>query len=218
MVQLSGTGKKVWVQPRDLSNGVIAAFNSNTPLGKNAQARVNRAYYEKQQEHFAKNKESAVAETSSPSGLNPVKWGKRAAKWIGIAQLYVQAINKIMQLKATSRPAAREEMFKELQPCKQLRVLLTTERFLEGFVVCKAKNPVIQTCDKVGFLRCTICKKNYKWAACERVCKHVVSLTHHRQLKKAQAAKLNGPSRQILHEACETAAGPCTCTCSMCNN
>jgi len=207
LVKISGTDKQVWVQERDLSDGVISDFKSDKTLSKTAQARVNRVHADKQREYFEKH---SATEDVSPT-LDPVKWSKRAAKWIVMAQLYVEEINKVMRLKAQLRPAAIQKLHQNLKPAQGLRANLTTDRFLEGFVIWNnSKQSVIQTTEgQVGYLTCTVCEKDYKWPSCERACKHVTSLGHHRQGKIKLDANRTAGSRQNLHEACATATGPC---------
>ena len=208
LVEIGGTEKKVWVQTRDLSDGVVEAFTSRAKLPKNAQARVNRAYHIKQREYFAK--QNPPENNVTPTSMDPVKWAKRAAKWIATAELYVQGINRVLRLKPQLKPAAIKTMIEELQPCKHVLANLTTVRFLEHFAVHNSNKKVLQTIEgQPGFLRCNICERDFKWAGCGRVCAHVTGLQHHRLCRQKTVTKNSAGSRQNLQEACATAIGLC---------
>ena len=201
-VELSGTGEQIWVRQCDLSWD----YDKEAVVPKNAKARVNRAYYENQQKHF----ESTAEQEESPN--DPVKCGKRAARWAVVAQVYHEEINKVLKLKPQLRPAAVQKLIHTLKPAKTVLKYLTTDRFLDGFTIWQDKNSVLRATEgKLGYMTCTICEKDFKWTACERAIRHVLSVQHHKCCRKKQNTNVHANSQRVMSEAVETATGLCPC-------
>ena len=176
-VKLVGVTKELWVHEKQLSAGVAECYQAGLKLPKKAKAYVDRGYSAEQKKFIHEQR----LERRRLSPDDPVKDQKRAYRWAVDANAYVGAINKVLKLSTRKRSAARKIMITELNPPKTVLGNLHSSNFINGaFVIWNSREDVLTTTsDKPGFLTCTVCEKNFKWARVERALCHVTSARHY---------------------------------------
>ena len=84
---------------------------------------------------------------------------------------------------------------------------LVVEAFLDGTLqIWNAQDPVFQHTEK-GFLRCTVCEKDFKWPSQERAIKHILSTDHHKCCKFKNDAVARARSVEVMQAAATSALG-----------
>jgi len=163
-------------------------------------------------------KQQTITDTDSASPspkkktLDPIKVAKKHSKWIVTAQAYTLAVNQVLKKEAGKRASAVKQLIVDLKPPKFCLPNLAVDNFLDGTFTTwnVASGNVIKSCDgseKLGFLECCICEKQYKWPSQERVIKHILSNEHHQCCKRKKQAKSTAQSKQMMIEASKSVLG-----------
>ena len=216
LITLVGVHDKLWVQQKDLSTAVAECFKTGIPLPKKAKSLVNRGFVEKQKKYVTQLLIKVLSSGSSTSPslkksqtLDTLKVARRHARWIITVQSYVVGINKILSCVTAKRATALKQLIVDLNPPLFCLSSLVITRFLDGsYQIWNAKDTILQNVEnKLGFLRCTVCEKDFKWSSQERAIKHILSTDHHKCCKLKNDAADRARSVQVLQEASSSALG-----------
>ena len=134
---------------------------------------------------------------------------QRCAKWIQVCQMYVHQINKVLSFPAPQRSAKHQEILSLLKPSKFVLVNIPLSRFLDGTIhTCSSKKNVLaMTENKPGYITCTICEKDFKWAQTDRAVRHITSLLHQQKLANKLDGDATARSQAIMEDASASVLG-----------
>lgn len=195
LVKLLGVEKQVWVHPKDLSESVVANYESHSPLPKTAQARVDRGYVTRQRLFF---KAAENDRECTPSKTSPVSLIKKTERWAVTVKSYVTETNKVLDAPVKERAKALGDMVARMQPCKKLMPLLKTSRFTDGTLVhCKVVKPLTSTESKPGYMTCSFCEQSYRFDKVNDVIRHVLFVTRSYTHEYAHMALMCACSRWV---------------------
>lgn len=209
-LKIVGVQKPVWVVASNLSAGVSSNFKAGLDLPSNAKAKVDRVVAEEQKTFLQASPASKAKKSRQFKELDPLRSASLCGKWIATAQTYIHAINQILTAKPNERKTVREKLLRAL-PYKSNYVTnnLSVDHFFSGRLVqWKNEQPVFHSVkDKPGFLRCTVCEKDFKFPALSRVLYHVTSICHHKNCKEQIQKNSSAPSAAVLQEQINTTLG-----------
>ena len=201
---------------KDLSAGVAASFKTDNPVPTKAKSYINRGFVEKQKEYAAwlatqtLDTDGARPSPKKPQPLlDPIKVTRVQARWIFTVQTYVVGINKILRCSPKKRAAALKQFIADMNPPMFCLPNLVVASFLDGtYQIWNVKDPVLKSCEtKLGFLRCTVCEKDFKWSSQERAIKHILTTEHYKSCKFKTDAEAQARSIEVMKEASTSALG-----------